>query len=417
MKTAIIVFFIMLSVMKMPAQDYLISFDGTGETSEVNTVLVTNLSSGISVTLNGDDILHLTSAVGINKNDDREDVVRIYPNPITDASILSFVTPEIGDVVITVTDLTGKTVCQISKYLTTGTHSFRIASIGQGIYFIEIAGTSFHYSAKLVSQQKVQNVINIEYVSSGITANSDQLKNISEVIEMAYTTGDILLYKGITDQYGTVITDIPIISKTITFNFVTCTDSDGNNYSTVTIGTQIWMVENLKSTRFNDGISIPLVTDGEVWMYLSTPAYCWYENDPDTYKDTYGALYNWFAVNTGKLAPVGWRVPTHEDWNLLAVTLGGVDGAGSKLKETGTLHWEQPNFLATNEIGFTGLPGGGRFSDGSFSDLSDHAYWWTATENLQYYVWLRSLSSISEDIIINGYGYKEYGFSVTCVKD
>lgn len=93
MKTAIIVFFIMLSVMKMPAQDYLISFDGTGETSEVNTVLVTNLSSGLSVTLNGDDILHLTSSVGINKIDDREDVVRIYPNPITDASVLSFVTP------------------------------------------------------------------------------------------------------------------------------------------------------------------------------------------------------------------------------------------------------------------------------------------------------------------------------------
>jgi uncharacterized protein (TIGR02145 family) len=177
------------------------------------------------------------------------------------------------------------------------------------------------------------------------------------------------------------------------------------------------MVENLKTTRYNDGTSIPFVTDDEVWMYLTTPAYCWYNNDAETYKDTYGALYNWFTVNTGKLAPSGWSVPTNEDWTLLAGSLGGEDGSGSKMKETGVLHWDYPNFFASNESGFTALPGGGRFSDGSFSDLSDHAYWWSETENLQYYVWIRFLSSNSEDIISSGYGYKEYGFSVRCVKD
>lgn len=403
--------------MKSQAQDFLISFAGSGETTEVNTVQVTNLTSGISVTLNGNDVLHLTSAVGISSSDDNSGKLQIYPNPITDVSFLSFDTPEVGNVVITVSDLTGKSVYQITEYLSIGTHSFRIEGLGLGMYFIDITGTNFHYSTKLISQLRVQNEIEIECISSVANANGEQLKKTYEVIDMPFTTGDRLLYKGISEQFSTVVTDIPIISKTITFNFVTCTDSDGNNYSTVTIGNQVWMVENLKSTRYNDGTSIPFVTDDEVWMYLTTPAYCWYNNDAETYKDTYGALYNWFTVNTGKLAPSGWSVPTNEDWTLLAGSLGGEDGAGSKMKETGVLHWDYPNFFASNESGFTALPGGGRFSDGSFSDLSDHAYWWSATENLQYYVWIRFLSSTSEDIISSGYGYKEYGFSVRCVKD
>jgi uncharacterized protein (TIGR02145 family) len=417
MKKLAIVIFIILSIMKSQAQDFLISFAGSGETSEVNTVQVTNLTSGISVTLNGNDILHLTTAVGISNSDDNSGKLQIYPNPITDVSFLSFDTPEVGNVIITVSDLTGKSVYQITEYLSIGTHSFRIAGLGPGMYFINITGTNFHYSTKLISQLRVQNEIEIECISSVANANGDQLKKTYEVIDMPFTTGDRLLYKGISEQFSTVVTDIPIISKTITFNFVTCTDSDGNNYSTVTIGNQIWMVENLKTTRYNDGTSIPFVTDDEVWMYLTTPAYCWYNNDAETYKDTYGALYNWFTVNTGKLAPSGWSVPTNEDWTLLAGSLGGEDGSGSKMKETGVLHWDYPNFFASNESGFTALPGGGRFSDGSFSDLSDHAYWWSETENLQYYVWIRFLSSNSEDIISSGYGYKEYGFSVRCVKD
>ena len=98
---------------------------------------------------------------------------------------------------------------------------------------------------------------------------------------------------------------------------VTLKDVDGNLYHTITIGTQIWMVENLKTTRYNDGTSIQLVIDNQEWYNRLTPGYCWYNNDPETYKNTYGALYNWFTVKTGKLAPTGSHVPTNADWTIL----------------------------------------------------------------------------------------------------
>ena len=157
----------------------------------------------------------------------------------------------------------------------------------------------------------------------------------------------------------------------------TITDIDGNVYHTVTIGTQVWMVENLKTTRLNDGTSIPMVTDNTTWNYLHSPGYCWYNNDPATYKNTYGALYNWLAVNTGKLAPVGWHVPSVEEWNTLVLWLGGTNIAGGKMKEKGNSHWNLPNTGATNESGFTGLPGGGRDYSGNFYILQNTGIFWS----------------------------------------
>ena len=117
----------------------------------------------------------------------------------------------------------------------------------------------------------------------------------------------------------------------------TVTDIDGNVYHTVTIGTQTWMVENLKTTKYNDGTAIPLVTDSTAWLNLTTPGYCWYNNDAATYKNTYGALYNWFTVNTSKLAPSGWHVPTDAEWTTLITYLGGETVAGGQMKSTGTI--------------------------------------------------------------------------------
>jgi uncharacterized protein (TIGR02145 family) len=139
------------------------------------------------------------------------------------------------------------------------------------------------------------------------------------------------------------------------------TDKDDNTYTAVTIGTQVWIIENLKTTKYNDGTTIPNITDNEVWANLTTPGYCWYDNDASTFKAIYGALYNWYAVNTGKLCPLGWHIPTRDDYTTLMLFLD-TDGtwdnndAGGKLKETGTIHWLSPNIGATNESGFTALP-------------------------------------------------------------
>jgi uncharacterized protein (TIGR02145 family) len=155
-------------------------------------------------------------------------------------------------------------------------------------------------------------------------------------------------------------------------NYVTppVTDGDGNVYNTVTIGTQIWMKGNLKTMKFNYGTSIPNVTDNTTWAGLTSAAYCWYNNDAATYKTTYGALYNWYAVdvasNDGKnVCPAGWHIPSDAEWTTLTDYLGGASVAGSKLKETGTTHWLSPNTGATNESGFTALPGGGHSRNGN----------------------------------------------------
>ncbi|MFZ4572381.1 MAG: fibrobacter succinogenes major paralogous domain-containing protein [Bacteroidales bacterium] len=111
----------------------------------------------------------------------------------------------------------------------------------------------------------------------------------------------------------------------------TTTDVDGNLYHSVTIGTQVWMDENLKTTKYNDGSSIPLVTDSIAWINMTTPGYCWYHNNAAAYKNTYGALYNWYAVNTGKLAPTGWHVPTDAEWTILVAYLGGELLAGGRI--------------------------------------------------------------------------------------
>lgn len=196
----------------------------------------------------------------------------------------------------------------------------------------------------------------------------------------------------------------------------TITDKDGNVYHQVTIGTQVWMVENLKTTKYNDGTAIPLVTEPATWSDLAAPGYCWYNNDPATYKNTYGALYNWFAVNTGKLAPVGWHVPTDAEWTALATFLGGEAVAGGKLKETGTVHWQSTNAGATNEIGFTALPGGDRYIGGTFQDLSELGSWWSSSEYSADNAWKRNIN-YGNAYLNAGKGTKGTGYSVRCIKD
>jgi len=197
----------------------------------------------------------------------------------------------------------------------------------------------------------------------------------------------------------------------------TMTDQDGNVYKTVTIDSQTWMAENLRTTKYNDGTAIPNVTDGGKWATLTTGAYCNHNNTADNVTiATYGRLYNWYAANTGKLAPKGWHVPTDAEWTQLSDYLGGAFDAGGKLKETGTTHWLSPNEGATNETGFTALPVSGRNFDGSFSPLGYGGNLWSISEDYDNYAWLWLV--YNDSFGLGKYsGQKEYGFSVRCVRD
>jgi uncharacterized protein (TIGR02145 family) len=197
----------------------------------------------------------------------------------------------------------------------------------------------------------------------------------------------------------------------------TVKDIDDNIYKTVTIGTQVWMAENLRTTRFNDGTAIPLITENKGWTAMFSPAYFWYGNSEKGIKCTYGALYNWYAVSTDKLCPAGWHVPDNKEWKALIKNLkGGARAAGVQLKETGTEHWQGPNKGATNSSGFTALPGGYREGNGNFHDLGRYGGWWSKTEASANKADYRGLLNDSR---ASGYGtsYKASGFSVRCVRN
>jgi len=212
-----------------------------------------------------------------------------------------------------------------------------------------------------------------------------------------------------------------IAPSIVQVNAQTVTDKDGNVYTTVTIGTQEWMAENLKTTKYKDGTDIPLV-DSTEWGYaLNTPAYCWYKNDI-AYKNTYGALYNWYTVTTGKICPTGWHVPSDAEWTTLTDYLGGKSDAGGKLKETGTTHWNSPNTAATNKTGFTALPGGICDFIGTFGLIGLSGDWWSASEYSTTDI-LLATHAYYRGIVFNlsgvyrNFNSKQAGLSVRCIRD
>ncbi len=211
----------------------------------------------------------------------------------------------------------------------------------------------------------------------------------------------------------------------------TYTDIDGNNYNVIVIGTQAWTKENLNTTRYNDGVSIPLILDGTSWSNLSTPGYCWYENDVADSKDIYGLLYNWYTVNTGKLCPKGWHVPTDAEFTTLTDYLisnnygyqgGGTDIAKSLAAPTG---WTNFGTIGTvgngqssnNSSGFKALAGGHRSYNGVYNDFGNYGFLWTASQNDANLAYYREILYNSSDVFKTCSLSKLVGFSVRCLKD
>jgi uncharacterized protein (TIGR02145 family) len=175
-------------------------------------------------------------------------------------------------------------------------------------------------------------------------------------------------------------------------------DIDGNVYHTITIGTQVWVTENLQTTKYNDGTVIPLVTEQSAWYDLHAPGICWYNNDESANRNIYGALYNWYALDTGKLCPPGWHVPSDEEWTILIEYLGGDTIAGGKIKETGA------------------LPAGFRGKIGFYPASENAAIFWSSTVFDSDDAWTRYFQP---DSILAGreHGGKYHGFSIRCLKD
>ena len=203
---------------------------------------------------------------------------------------------------------------------------------------------------------------------------------------------------------------------TAAISYGTVTDIDGNGFTTVAIGTQEWMAENLRVTHYRNGGEIPNVTGNAAWTALTSGARCSPENDT-LLVATYGNLYNWYAVSDGRgLAPDGWHVPSDTEWQTLLDFLGGDMAAGGKLKETDFAHWLTPNTGATNETGFSAMAAGHRNWNGDYLNFTMSALFWSSTPYNDPNAWYRSLYHDNAGVGRANY-LKKDGFSIRCVKD
>jgi uncharacterized protein (TIGR02145 family) len=226
---------------------------------------------------------------------------------------------------------------------------------------------------------------------------------VSEVDSITYSTGPLPSGPFNPDlTYGTVA------------------DIEGNTYATIVIGGQEWMAENLRTATYRNGESVQTVSDANEWSQLNLTeagAWAYFDNGSTTVPEPIGKLYNWYAINDARgLCPIDWHVPSSAEWNTLIVELGGGAEAGGQLKSAGTQFWAFPNLGATNSSGFSGLPGGYRTAEGSFSAWGAQGFWWTAQFSSGQNAWYHNLF-FDGGGVGNVSGSKRFGLSVRCVRD
>ncbi len=416
MKHFLLIAILYCAILTVQAQDYLVSFAGSGASTTIDNVRVENLTQGTFLTLAGGDQLELmgqlTGMLPVLQSS--ANPLIIYPNPSAGAIVATFIAPSDGDAAIEVIDNTGKRIVKTYKHLVMGRHSMTINGLGAGIYLVKIQSDAYGYSGKIISCSATGLPLHIAF-GEPEPIKMEGVKSSGAIVQMQYTTGDLLKFTGHSDVFSTVYMDVPTQSKTITFNFVSCTDYDDNHYSVVQICNQLWMAENLKTTKYSNGEEIPEVSGSSEWNSLSTGAYCYFDNNPD-YAPTFGSLYNWFAATDNRnICPTGWHVPTDTEWISLTSCLGGEAVAGGKMKVPGTVYWFSPNAGATNESGFSVIAGGNR-SFGNFDAMGYGGSFWSSTGIEDVFAWGRDI--FYYNTVANRHGTdKRSGLSIRCLKD
>ena len=489
------------------AQDYLITFAVPGENQTPDSVLVENQNQLTSLTLNGNDVLHLVDEItGIHSNVSFNQPLKVYPNPMKKSGTLTFCNPKNENVHIAIYNSAGHLVARKTGILPQGEHSYKLEGLGVGTHIVSVSTKSNTRSVVLISNDATQSEPSIVHVHSDYIVVKGQEKSTSNktenTIEMQYNDGENLKFTAFLNSFTSIIELVPASSQTVSFNFSaptaafsadltnivegeavtftdqslnnpvswswsfgdgststqanpsynynnagtytveltvsnnygsdtetktgyitvesggtegTVTDIDGNVYATIQIDEQRWMAENLKTTKYNDGTSIELITNNAAWENNTNGAYCWFDNDEAQYAETNGALYNWHAVNTNKLCPDGWHVPDYDDWTVLENYIAADGHTGNEGKALKATYGWPTGGNGSDNYGFTALPGDMRFSYGDFSYF-DYGYWWSATEHNANDAKFCGLYGTVNYIYRSNYS-KQSGFSIRCLKD
>lgn len=414
----------------------------------LDSVVVENLTHGGDTTLYWPDtVLVLDYITGVDGDQAISEntffLSQNYPNPFVRQTSVDLTLAEAELIEITIRDILGKELLHYKNRLSTGNHSFAFYPGNEMYYLLTATGKQQNQTIKMVhtaSNMFSGGKCNLVY--TGNKGNLSGLRSQHAVNDFVFTAGDELLYTGYAQTMegvagNNVITDAPQTNTDYTFAIIkgyrcpltpTVTDIDGNVYPTVQINSFCWMAENLKTTTYNNGIPIPNITTN--WQFMTTGAYTWYDNNSG-FKDLYGAIYNWYAaVNPNGLCPVGWHVPTFDEWTAFGESIGGAGPPhGNELKSCRQVNfpqgggcnttehprWEESTENGTNDYGFSALPGGSRINT-SFTNLGNFGNWWTSTAlsptvSGVYYL------SYSTGGLGSTYTNKWYGFSVRCLRD
>ncbi len=405
------IYLIFIHILYTESQTITLTFNGTPEIPE--QVIIENLSNNTSTTLIGTNVLNLTSVsiFEVDKNN-----YKIFPNPFIDNTNISFNINESKKINILIYNQLGQLIITKTKFLHRGENIINFIPEKSGIYLIKIFAENFYQSSSVICEKSTHKNPELSFS----VVNQRKNTETKSTDDITFTFGDILKFTGIYSNHSSIITDSPTSSTTYNFEFLSCIDFENNNYPIVKIGSQWWMAENLKSTKYSNGTNIS-------GSYI-------YDNNSAN-EDIYGRLYKWDAVMNGAegtndnpsnvqgVCPTGWHIPSEIEWDEMRDALGGWEIMHGKLKETGTIHWFAPNNDATNESGMTVLPGGIRFEDGDSQYLGEQAFFWTSTddlfgtdiENASGYTLFKELPSAS--YYIYTWNLKTRAQSVRCVMD
>jgi len=363
--------------------------------------------------LNGTDTLHLLGMVGIiNNTSNNDNSPLIYPNPLAESCFIEFDISTQSITTIKLNDVTGNLMVQVQNLLQAGHQKYSISGLNCGIYTIQIKAKENFYTGKLISRNTGNGSIKLSYISDDLfSAQHGNLKSIESVIPMQYNLGDQLLFTCYSGIYTTLLPLIPLQSSTITANFYQCSDSDSNHYSTVTIGTQVWMAENL-----NVGSKI----NGDYFQSNNgiIEKYCY--DDDESNCSIYGGLYQWNEMmrydstpGIQGICPDGWHLPVDSELTVLQTYLGGNLIAGETMKEACTYNWNGNTINRTDSSGFTARAGGVHDYTGYF-ELGSGAYFWSST-NLSWDETSGWNIRYNQIWFTHGSYVKRLGFSVRCI--
>lgn len=386
-----ILFFVFLIVnFCVSAQNYYISFSATGASTVVDQVDIQNITQNTFLTINGSDILHLTDVVAVEEYESDLNFFKIFNNPNTENCYFELSIPNNSPLLVNLFDLSGKLITSYEQQIEKGIHQFNLMGVPRGFYILEVKTKQFTQAKKLISFNRSDNNPQIVPTTSiGFVDKIGDGKGTNATIDMQYNEGDVLKVTGRSGNNLYVYMLDPLISTAVIFDFVSCMDGDYNHYPIVKIGNQVWMAKNLATTHFINGTLINQVTDSMQWLSATSAAYCYYQNNPQI-GSVYGPLYNWYVASNSHICPLGWHVPTSDEWTELYDAIGGYY-EGGRLRATEVGFWEEPNSFASNSTGFTALPSGFRFPGFTYLGYTFDA--WSRNESSATEAWMRRLTN------------------------